>query len=168
MKRIIISLTLGFLLISCSSSDSNSSSAEMFMWSCKINGVLYEWSGNTEENFSQGAALVLFNSNSLRLMNNDFMISPSNFPSITPGNYTFSQSSGLSCIATLGGETYATGAWYGGAMNFKITSITPYTYQNYDFITKKVTGTFSGTVKSYPNGETLTITEGSFVAMNID
>ena len=169
MKKIILGLTIGLLLISCSSSDGNSSnSSGNFMWRCKINGVLYEWSGNEEENFSEGASLVLFNSNSLRLMNDDFLISPSNFPSISPGNYTFSQSSGMSCIATFGGETYATGGWLGGVINFTITSVTPYTSDTFDSITNKISGTFSGTLKSFPNGETLTITDGSFVAMNID
>jgi hypothetical protein len=167
MKKIILVLTIGLLLISCSSSDGNSSnSSGNFMWRCKINGVLYEWSGNEEENFSQGASIDF--TNSLILKNNDLMISPTNFlQNNSPGNYTFSQSSGKYCVATFFGESYSS---YGGSMNFIITSVTPYTSQTYDVISRKLTGTFSGTLKNVDpiTGGTLLITEGSFVAFNID
>ncbi len=167
MKKIILGLTIGLLLISCSSSDDNSSnSSGNFMWRCKINGVLYEWSGNEEENFSQGASIDF--TNSLILKNNDLMISPTNFlQNNSPGNYTFSQSSGKYCVATFFGESYSS---YGGSMNFIVTSVTPYTSQTYDVISRKLTGTFSGTLKNVDpiTGGTLLITEGSFVAMNID
>ena len=136
MKKIILGLTIGLLLISCSSSDSNSSnSSGNFMWRCKINGVLYEWSGNEEENFSEGASVDF--TNSLILKNNDLMISPTNFlQNNSPGNYTFSQSSGKYCIVTFFGETYTSN---GGGMNFIITSVTPYTSQTYDVISRKLT-----------------------------
>ena len=53
MKKIILLLTLGLFFLSCSSDSSDSSgsggspsSSGTYKWSFKLDGVLYQWSGN--------------------------------------------------------------------------------------------------------------------------
>ena len=46
MKKLLLGLTIGLLLISCSSSNDSSSSSGVYKWRFKLDGVLYEWEGN--------------------------------------------------------------------------------------------------------------------------
>ena len=48
MKKIIITIIISWLLISCSSSsnDINESTSQTYNWHFKLNGVLYQWSGS--------------------------------------------------------------------------------------------------------------------------
>ena len=165
MKKIILGITIGLLLISCSSSESNSSnSSSNFMWRCKINGVLYQWTYNSNE---EDGCLSIGETIRMKSPDQSIIIYPS-FNNISTGTFNFSSSLNNNlCDISFENKNYSTG-FQGVSMIFNISSIspttpTPITSQN----PFKIVGTFYGTAKSL-QGAILTITDGSFVALKID
>ena len=175
MKKLLLGLTIGLLLISCSSS--NDSSSGLYKWSFKLNGVLYQWEGN---HLTGGGAIAAggqatYSVNSIALQKTNSsgfpIISVSMvFPTNSSGNFIFNSSStttqGFSILfandAQQLTEMYTTGS--GATMNVNISSLSNTTFTSNPTNPGKVIGTFSGTVKS-ANGTTATITEGTFEAV---
>ena len=110
MKKIILGLTIGLLLISCSSSSNDSaSSSGVYKWSCKIDGVLYEWQGNHLTN--QGAVIgaggqstYAVGSLALQIVNsatNGITVS-AQMPNNATGNFVFNSSQPFNISITNG------------------------------------------------------------------
>ena len=169
MKKLIFALLAGILL-SCSNDSSNSSSGTI-KWKFKMDGVLYEWSGNYPYSQTSGQSSYLgepTNTPTISLAS----------PIISSGNrqvgltFTFSnESTGTSIIDD---------SVEGNSASLVINGQDLYsTYPNLGEITLNVTqvasstngitkGNFSGTmVKATQLSQTVEITEGSFEAIRI-
>ena len=158
MKKIILGLTIGLLLISCSTD--SSSSSNVFKWKFKIDGVLYEWSGNQLTNPEAGGCT--FASGTLAMSTTSSAINAGGtFPSISTGTFTMTEPNNVFTVS-IDNVPYAT--IDGATISITVTSLSPNTYASNPTNPGKVIGTFSGTVKSL-GGQTKTITEGSFEAM---
>ena len=129
MKKIILALTIGLLLISCSSSDDSGSSSGTYKWSFKLDGVLYQWQGTLQNpNNGGGQYTAINNKGILTLVTNNNLSVGIQFPNISSGTFTFNSSNplteGFNLIiqnSNLTSDTYDTSL--GGTMNVNITSL---------------------------------------------
>ena len=180
MKKIILLLTIGLLFISCSSSSNDSpssSSSGVYKWRFKLDGVLYEWQGN---HLTFGGAIAaggqstyVVNTIALQKTNGNgipFITVGIIFPTASTGNFVFNSSSDINAsflinfsndnLDMVGSYSSA----FGGTMNVNITSLSNVTFLSNPTNPGKVIGTFSGTIMSYDNNSTVTITDGYFEA----
>ena len=181
MKKIILGLTIGLLLISCSSSSNDSaSSSGIYKWKFKLDGVLYEWQGNHLAPNGGGAfgaggqATYAVNSLALQKANANGTIPVTvsvTFPTTSTGNFVFNSSTSSTSqnvnIIFTSDNQQLTGQYstmFGGNMNVNITSLSNTTFASNPTNPGKVIGTFSGTINS-ASGTSSTITEGSFEAV---
>jgi hypothetical protein len=176
-------IAISFVLNSCSNepidpaidpSANNGSSSGIYKWSFKLDGVLYEWSGNhiTNPN-SGGQATYSGNAIALQKMNSNNMPIISvgiTFPTTTTGDFVFSSSASQGFSITFLTDAQQLQSMYsvaaGGTMNVNISSLSPNTLYANPTNPGKVIGTFSGTIKKLVGGNsTATITEGTFEAI---
>ena len=160
---------MGLLLISCSKSSSDEASKSnsgVYKWQFKLDGVLYQWSGNQlTDPYSGGVAT--FAGNNLVLQNNSIVSIAMTFPSISTGNFTFSGKSGSPLTINFVNQgiagLYSTSD--GGTMNVTVSSLSTNTFVSNPTNPGKVIGSFSGTIKASLGAKTVTITEGTFEAV---
>ncbi|WP_396142579.1 hypothetical protein [Flavobacterium sp.] len=185
IKRIsfLFLIAISFVLNSCSNepidpaidpSANNSSSSGIYKWSFKLDGVLYEWSGNHITNPNSdgqstysGSAIALQQINSNRT---PIITVAMNFPSVSTGDFVFSSSASQGFSITFLTDTQQMQSMYsvaaGGTMNVNISSLSANTLYANPTNPGKVIGTFSGTIKKLVGGNsTATITEGTFEAI---
>ena len=193
MKRIIfLILAISLIVCSCSNepvdpavansinnSNSNSSSGNtnsnsgVYMWKFKLNGVLYQWSGNhlTGGGVIAAGGQATYSVNAIALQKTNSSGSPilsvtMTFSTSSTGNFVFS-STGFN-ITLLNDAQQPTGMYTtgsGATMNVNISSLSNITFTSNPTNPGKVIGTFSGTVKSISGNTTATITEGTFEAV---
>ena len=170
MKKIISLLTMGLLLISCSSSSSNPATSGVYNWSFKLDGVLYQWQG-TFLNPGNGTGGYSTSNNkgilTLSSIDADLVV---RFPSVSTGDFTFNSSSannGSTVTITVYPDSalpYTTGG-SAGTMNVNISSLSSITSRTNPANPGTVIGTFSGTIRKLVMGRdviTATVTDGSF------
>ena len=171
MKKLLLGLTIGLLLISCSSSNDSSSSSGVYKWQFKLDGVMYQWEGTLQNPGNGGGSYSLVNNKGMLTLTNisPLMSISVQFPNGSAGNFNFNSSSptseGFTLIKqnqNLTSDSFMSA--FGGTMNVTISSLSTSTIAANPTNPGKVIGTFSGTVKSL-GGQTKTITEGSFEAM---
>lgn len=164
MKKIILALTIGFLLVSCSNIPDNSSSTSVYKWQFKLDGVLYKWkSGDSVledalNNYKSGNSLL-----SLKKGNLSLFIS---FPYSSTGNFVMNYSTWQSSVMTIMFEytnmdfdIYETN---GGNEDTNMNVNISYLNINDDPLNPgKAVGTFAGTIQN-PDGNLSTITDGKF------
>ena len=163
MKKIILLLTIGLLFLSCSSSSNDSSSSSgVYKWSFKLDGVLYQWSSQTDQ-FNGGAQ---YSSGDVLLTKNTVATLNISLKSVSTGNFTCNNSSGSSLSIGIVEGVGEYGTSYGGTMNVNISSLSSNTLNSNPLNPGKVIGTFTGTIKAF-GGSSHTVTEGSFEAMRV-
>ena len=195
MKKVILGLIMGLLLISCSSSSSDedtASSSGAYKWSCKIDGVLYKWEGNHVALDGSGGVIGAGGQSSygvgggigtlaLQKLNTavDGILVSAQFPNSNTGNFVFNSKQPFSINVVNGypdienpqnnkGALYST--QFGGTMNVNISSLSNTTVVSNPTNPGKVIGTFSGTIAKFsfssPEEETMSkVTDGSFEAV---
>lgn len=174
MKRIILALTIGLLLISCSSSNDSTptSSAGTYKWSFKLDGVPYQWSGNHltaggaiaaggQATYSGGAiALQKTNSSGTPIISLTMQ-----WPTTSTGSFAYNSSNTSQALTLTNNQSIYSTLSPGAAMNVNITSLSNITFVSNPTNPGKVIGTFFGTVKSLDGMSTASITEGTFEAV---
>ena len=165
MKKIIITIIISLLLISCSSSsnDINQSTSQTYNWHFKLNGVLYQWSGSLFDEAGMNKYKVGSKKLNLVKGNLNMIIL---FPNASTGDFTFSNS-GVSLYffyTNLDWDSYNSGG--GATMNVNVSSISSNSYSSNPSNPGKVVGTFSGTIKKNQGGQISTITDGYFEVVN--
>ncbi len=168
-----------FVLNSCSNepidpaidpTDNNGGSSGMLRWSCKVDGVLHEWSG------AFGATTGLSNfamddqnatdgnpNGQLMLSNNDVIFSFI-LPTVNTGNFNLNGSSeNNGSVLTLSATT-SYGTVDGHTITMNISELSNNTVINGD-LSGRVKGTFSGSMRQVGSLQTITITEGTFEAI---
>ena len=166
MKKIILVLTIGLLFLSCSSSSNDSSSSSgVYKWSFKLDGVLYQWSGNSLTDPNSNGMSQYF-SGDVSLTKTMEVTASFALSSVSTGNFICNSSSNSSFNIGIveGVQEYRTS--YGGTMNVNISSLSSNTFFSNPMNPGKVIGTFSGTIKTIGNS-LHTVTEGSFEAVRI-
>ena len=172
MKKIISLLTMGLLLISCSSSSSNPATSGVYNWSFKLDGVPYQWQGTFQNPGNGGGTYTAINNKGMLTLSSNIDVSVGvQFPSVSTGDFTFNSSSPQSTSMTIiikdpgiTSSTYMTGL--GGTMNVNISSLSSITQATNPTNPGTVIGTFSGTIRK-GGGQIATVTDGSFeVARN--
>jgi hypothetical protein len=172
-----------FVLNSCSNepidpaidpTDNNGGFSGIYKWSFKLDGVLYQWSGNHITNpESGGQATYSGNAIALQKMNTNNMPIITvgiTFPTATTGDYVFSSSALQGFQIVFNDDNQQMQSMYsvtaGGTMNVNISSLSANTLYANPTNPGKVIGTFSGTIKKLVGGNsTATITEGTFEAI---
>ena len=165
MKKIVLVLSIVLLLVSCSSDSNNSSSSStsgVYKWSFKLDGVLYQWSSQTDQ-FNGGAQ---YSSGDVLLTKNTVATLNISLKSVSTGNFTCNNSSGSSLSIGIVEGVGEYGTSYGGTMNVNISSLSSNTLNSNPLNPGKVIGTFTGTIKAF-GGSSHTVTEGSFEAMRV-
>ena len=180
MKKLLLGLTIGLLLISCSSSNDSSSSSGLYKWGFKLDGVLYEWEGNHLTGggviSAGGQATYSVKSNVLQKTNSSgspIITVSMTFPTASTGNFVFnssnsSSSQSFNIIFTNDNQQQLDGNYAifaGGTMNVNISTLSTNTFTTNPTNPGKVIGTFSGTIKSVTGSSTVTITDGYFEAV---
>jgi hypothetical protein len=156
--------------------NNTASPSGIYKWSFKLDGVLYEWSGNHITNpnsggqstYSGGAiALQKNNSNNLPIITVAMT-----FPTVSTGNFVFNASASQGFQIIFSSNAQQIDAMYsvisGGTMNVNISSLSPNTLYANPGNPGKVIGTFSGTIKKLIGGSgnsLATISEGKFEAI---
>ena len=164
MKKLFIIFFNVFLFSSCSSDD-NSTDSGLYKWSFKLDGVLYEWSGDISDAFngysvySNSEKSLIFSKN-IDLYNSVYV--SIYLPENGLGNYSLNNSDSFFInISPDISQSINYSISSVGTMNVLITSISNSSIEG------KVKGTFSGTIRKI-GGEISTVTEGSFEAMKSD
>lgn len=172
MKKFSI-IILSFLLFSCSkdSTDSNNSSSGTISWSCKVNGVQYQWSGSYPYSTTSGQS--------------SYMGEPASTPTVSLASPIISSGNRqVGLTFTFQNENLGTRVINGSAvgntaslvLNQQVYSTYPSMAQinlNISQMASAVNGTtkgtFSGTMVGAGTGtiQTINITEGSFEAIRI-
>lgn len=169
MKKLIVALLAGILL-SCSNDSSNSSSG-VTKWSCKVNGVLYEWSGSYPYSQTSGQSSYLGEPASVP------MVSLAS-PIVSSGNRQ------IQLILSFQNENLGAhvinGSDFGNQASIMLNQQSYTTYPSMAQINLNISqmasanngitkGTFSGTMVGGSSGtiQTVNITEGSFEAIRI-
>jgi hypothetical protein len=172
MKKIILALTIGLLLISCSSSDDSGSSSGTYKWSFKLDGVLYQWSGNhlTGGGAIEAGGQATYSGGAIALQKTNSSGTPiisvtMNFPTTSTGSFVFNSSNTSQAFTLLNNQLIYSTIPVGGAMNVNISSLSNVTFVSNPTNPGKVIGTFSGTLESLDGTSTATITEGTFEAV---
>ena len=170
MKKLIFALLAGILL-SCSNDSSDNSSSGTIKWRFKVDGVLYEWSGNYPPTQTSGQCIYSGEPLSVPIVSMSSPIISSGkrqvmltfiFPNESTGPHIMDGSSNENSAALIinGSELYSTYPEF-GQINLNITQMASVT----GGITK---GTFSGTMVGVTQQlQTVEITEGSFEAIRI-
>jgi hypothetical protein len=167
MKKIILGITMGLLLISCSSSSNDSSSpAGVFSWSFKLDGVQYQWSGSLTDPNSAG--LAQYSGGNILLTKNLVATVGITLSSVSTGNFTCNSTSSSSInIGIVEGIQDLDTSRSGSNMNVNISSLSSDTFSTNPLNPGKVIGTFSGTIKDIA-GDSHTVTDGSFEAIRFN
>ncbi|MGV1013008.1 MAG: hypothetical protein ACOYBS_11220 [Flavobacterium sp.] len=172
MKKFII-IILSFLMFSCSkdSTDSNNSSSGTISWSCKVNGVQYQWSGSYPYSATRGQSsylgepastpTIMLASPIISSGNRQIMLTLS-FQNENLGSHLINGSvAGNQASLVLNQQVYST---YPSTaqINLNISQMA----SAVNGITK---GTFSGTMVGAVSGtlQTINITDGSFEVIRI-
>lgn len=164
MKKCILVLTIGILLLSCSNISDNTSSTGSYKWSFKLDGVLYKWKSG-ESTYDD--AFNYYNSgNSVLKLQKDNLSVSILFPNSSTGNFIINNSSWQNSSMTiffrytnLDIDIYRTDGVVDNTMNVNVSSLNI----NSDPLNPgKAIGTFSGTIQN-PEGGISTITDGNFV-----
>ena len=151
MKKIVLVLSIVLLLVSCSSDSNNSTSTSsstpgLFKLSFKLDGVLYQWSGDLYDQagqnyYDKSRATLRLTKNNLRV----YIL----FPNSSTGNFIINNStykvSSMSIIfdyTNLDFDEYITDGAITNNMNVNVSSISTDTNP---LNPGKTTGTFSGT-----------------------
>jgi hypothetical protein len=156
------------LLISCSSSSSDSSASGVNKWQFKLDGVLYQWSGNQLTGDSSGTSSYSGSNFAGSSNGNPMVALVIAFPNVSTGNFTFNSSTssyvqiGIVTNSTTSSNYMTTS---GGTINVNISSLSSNTFVDNPSNPGKVIGTFSGTINAI-GGSTHTITDGSFEALH--
>ena len=161
MKKIILGLIIGLLLISCSNILNDVSKPEVYKWQFKLDGVLYQWSGGLYD--EAGRNSYHSSSKKLQLAKNNMTITIL-FPNASTGNFTFVSPSSndmtlLFQYTNMDWDIYDTHSR--GIMNVNVSYLSPTSYESNPSNPGKVKGTFSGTLDN-PGGQISTITDGMF------
>lgn len=162
MKKIIFAL-LAVILLSCSN-DSNDVSLATTKWKFKMDGVQYEWSGDSSDPMSFGSSLFS-QQNSATSIELFSVLDPSisfNFviPTLNKGTYILDNANAYLTNYSGSIVSYYTSSSYKITLN--ITEI------NNDVTPNKIIGTFSGKlVRENSSGATIVknITEGYLEAV---
>lgn len=162
MKKIIFAL-LAVILLSCSN-DSNDVSLATTKWKFKMDGVQYEWSGDSSDPMSFGSSLFS-QQNSATSIELFSVLDPSisfNFviPTLNKGTYLLDNANAYLTNYSGSIVSYYTSSSYKITLN--ITEI------NNDVTPNKIIGTFSGKlVRENSSGATIVknITEGYLEAV---
>jgi hypothetical protein len=169
MKKLIFTLLAGILL-SCSNDSSNSSSGTI-SWSCKVNGVQYQWSGSYPYSATSGQSSYLGEPASVPIVSLASPIISSGNRQVML-NLSF-QNENLGTRVINGSEVGNTASL---VLNQQVYSTYPSMAQinlNISQMASAVNGitkgTFSGTMVGGGTGtiQTINITEGSFEAIRI-
>jgi hypothetical protein len=172
MKKISI-IILSFLMFSCSKdlTDSNNFSSGTIIWSCKVNGVQYQWSGSYPYSASSGQS--------------SYLGQPANTPTVSLASPIISSGNRQFMLTfSFQNENLGTRVINGSAvgntaslvLNQQVYSTYPSTAQinlNISQMSSAVNGitkgTFSGTMVGAGAGtiQTINITEGSFETIRI-
>ena len=180
-------IAISFVLNSCSNepidpaidpSANNSSSSGMLRWSCKVDGVLHEWSGTIsstngfsnyskdEQNATDGnpngiVSLSKKNSNN----QNELMLSLT-MPDIRTGAFTLNGSSENNAALLILSSSLSYGTVGAQSISVNITELSNNAAATGD-LSGRVKGTFSGSMIQTGSSQTITITEGSFEAIRM-
>jgi hypothetical protein len=189
LKRIsfLFLIAISFVLNSCSNesidpaidpSANNGSSSGMLRWSCKVDGVLHEWSGSfgassglsnyskDEQNATDGnpnGVVVLSKSNSSN--QNELYLSLT-MPDIRTGAFSLNGNSVNNAAALTLSSSLSYGTVDGQTISVNITELSNNTAITGD-LSGRVKGTFSGSMRQVGSLQTITITEGSFEAIRM-
>jgi hypothetical protein len=180
-------ITISFVLNSCSNepidpaidpSANNGSSSGTLRWSCKVDGVLYEWSGafgattglsnysKDEQNATDGnpnGVVVLSKSNS---SNQNELYLGLTMPDIRTGAFSLNGNSVNNAAALTLSSSLSYGTVGGQSISVNITELSNNTAITGD-LSGRVKGTFSGSMRQVGSLQTITITEGSFEAIRM-
>ena len=172
-------IAISFVLNSCSNepidpaidpSANNSSSSGMLRWSCKVDGVLHEWSGS----FGASSGLSNYakddqnptdgNPNGQLMLSNNDVIFAFILPTVNTGNFNLNGSSENNAAVLTLSATTSYGTVGGQSISVNITELSNNTAITGD-LSGRVKGTFSGSMRQVGSLQTITITEGSFEAI---
>jgi hypothetical protein len=179
-----------FVLNSCSNepidpaidpTDNNGGSSGMLRWSCKVDGVLHEWSGAfgattglsnfamDDQNATDGNpnGLISLNKN-INVDGNEFILSMV-IPEVRTGTFILDYSNtNKAAVLTIRNINNPIGIGYasnqGTFITVNINELSNNTAITGD-LTARVKGTFSGTMSTLSGNGTITITEGTFEAI---
>jgi len=183
IKRIsfLFLFAITFVLNSCSNepidpaidpTDNSGGSSGTLRWSCKVDGVLHEWSGafgastglsnysKDDQNPTDG------NPNGQLILSNNDVIFTFVLPTVNTGNFNLNGSSeNNGSVLTLSATT-SYGTVDGHSISVNITELSNNTAITGD-LSGRVKGTFSGSMRQVGSLQTITITEGSFEAIRM-
>ena len=174
-------IAISFILNSCSNepidpaidpTDNSGGSSGVLRWSCKVDGVLHEWSGV----FGASSGLSNFamddqnatdgNPNGQLMLPNNDVIFSFILPTVNTGNFNLNGSSeNNGSVLTLSATT-SYGTVDGHTITMNITELSNNTAITGD-LSGRVKGTFSGSMRQVGSLQTITITEGSFEAIRM-
>ena len=154
------------------SNNNTTNSSGIYKWSCKLDGVLYQWEGTLQNPENGGGNYAAINNKgmlNLSLLENSFpkLIIIIQFPNASTGNFIFNSSSPtnegftyLKYYPNFTADTFTSA--FGGTMNANISSLSSTTLVANPTNPGKVIGTFSGTIKKGGSTALYTISEGIF------
>jgi hypothetical protein len=180
-------MVISFALNSCSNepidptidpADTGGGSSGTLRWSCKVDGVPYEWSGTIsstngisnyakdEQNATDGnpnGVVALSKTNST---NQNELILNFTLPDIRTGAFTLNGTSVNNAAVLTLSSALSYGTVDGQSMSVNITELSNNTAVTGD-LSGRVRGTFSGSMRQVGSLQTISITEGSFVAIRM-
>jgi hypothetical protein len=165
MRKSFLLFIVSIVFLSCITDD-DTSSYDSYKWKFKLDGVLYEWSGDYFYDFASGYSKYSSSEKSLTFVRNPGSLNNYVWVDITlpengTGNYTLNNSDSFFVEIFSNFSSIEYSVLSGGTMNVSITSFSNSSNGG------KVKGTFSGTIRK--EGEGLSnITEGSFEAIRVD
>ncbi len=180
-------MVISFALNSCSNepvdptidpTDNGGGSSGTLRWSCKVDGVAYEWSGTIsstngisnyakdEQNATDGnpnGVIALSKTNST---NQNELILNLTVPDIRTGAFTLNGTSVNNAAVLTLSSSLSYGTVDGQSISVNITELSNNTAVTGD-LSGRVRGTFSGSMRQVGSLQTISITEGSFVAIRM-
>jgi hypothetical protein len=189
IKRIsfLVLIAIPFILNSCSNEPidpaidpaaNGGGSSGALRWSCKVDGVLHEWSGtisstNGISNYSKddqnatdgnpNGVVVLSKSNNTTT--NELYLGLT-MPDIRTGTFTLDGSSVNNAAVLTLSSSLSYGTVSGQSITVNITELSNNTAITGN-LTGRVKGTFSGSMRQVGSLQTIVITEGSFEAIRM-
>ena len=159
----IFLLSIISIFLSCSS-ENDSTSSNTYKWSCKLNGVLYEYESNTPMN---GGYYYNYDSVGAMVLSGDGIVINITYPTVSTGIFNFNTNNHSTsnrfylgnpspCPNGLGNCEYS-----GNGIRVNISSLSNDRFSTFPSNPGKVIGTFYGQVKK-SDGTTIEITEGMF------
>ncbi len=180
-------MVISFALNSCSNepidptidpTDTGGGSSGTLRWRCKVDGVAYEWSGTIsstngisnyakdEQNATDGnpnGVIALSKTNST---NQNELILNLTVPDIRTGAFTLNGTSENNAAVLTLSSSLSYGTVDGQSISVNITELSNNTAVTGD-LSGRVRGTFSGSMRQVGSLQTISITEGSFVAIRM-